>query len=139
MPNDMSRYHEYSNSCRTSPNILTAGKRYQEGKTIQYMSHANFNPDRRRFFGAAAITIAAAPLSMSGCGQAMSSVTAATAQPTIKSGTYTSFGPLKQINAGVLNIGYAETGPANGPAVILLHGWPYDIHSYVDVAPLLAK
>ncbi|MEW2160635.1 alpha/beta hydrolase [Streptomyces sp. NPDC007189] len=50
----------------------------------------------------------------------------------------TSFGPLKQIDAGVLNIGYAEAGPADGPAVILLHGWPYDIHSYVEVAPLLA-
>lgn len=57
----------------------------------------------------------------------------------MKSGTHTSFGPLKQINAGVLTIGYAEAGPATGPAVILLHGWPYDIHSYVDVAPLLAK
>ena len=44
----------------------------------------------------------------------------------------------RQIDAGVLNVGYAEAGPADGPAVILLHGWPYDIHSYVDVAPLLA-
>jgi pimeloyl-ACP methyl ester carboxylesterase len=50
-----------------------------------------------------------------------------------------SFAPIKQIDAGVLNVGYAEAGPANGPAVILLHGWPYDIHSYVDVAPLLAS
>ncbi|MET7856408.1 alpha/beta hydrolase [Streptomyces sp. NPDC005318] len=50
----------------------------------------------------------------------------------------TTFGSLKQIDAGVLNVGYAEAGPARGPAVILLHGWPYDIHSYVDVAPLLA-
>src|SRR5580658_6176138 len=49
-----------------------------------------------------------------------------------------SFGPLKQIDAGVLNVGYAEAGPLDGPAVVLLHGWPYDIHSYVDVAPLLA-
>ena len=49
-----------------------------------------------------------------------------------------SFGPLKQIDAGVLNVGYAEVGPAEGPVVLLLHGWPYDIHSYVDVAPLLA-
>jgi pimeloyl-ACP methyl ester carboxylesterase len=57
---------------------------------------------------------------------------------TAKRGMHTSFGPLKQINAGVLNIGYAEAGPAHGPAIILLHGWPYDIHSYVDVAPLLA-
>ena len=47
--------------------------------------------------------------------------------------------PLKQIDAGLLNVGYAEAGPADGPAVILLHGWPYDIHSYVDVAPLLAS
>ncbi|MEV5478444.1 MULTISPECIES: alpha/beta fold hydrolase [unclassified Streptomyces] len=51
---------------------------------------------------------------------------------------HTSFGPLRQIKAGELSIGYAEAGPAHGPAVILLHGWPYDIHSYVDVAPLLA-
>src|ERR1700704_5626864 len=50
----------------------------------------------------------------------------------------TSFASMKQINAGELNIGYAEAGPPDGPAVLLLHGWPYDIHSYVDVAPLLA-
>ncbi len=50
----------------------------------------------------------------------------------------TSFANLKQIDAGVLNVGYADVGPANGPAVLLLHGWPYDIHTYVDVAPLLA-
>jgi len=48
-----------------------------------------------------------------------------------------SFGPLKQIDAGLLNVGYVDVGPANGPAVILLHGWPYDIHSYADVTPLL--
>jgi pimeloyl-ACP methyl ester carboxylesterase len=53
-------------------------------------------------------------------------------------GTSTSFGPLKQVDAGVLNVGYAEAGPTDGPAVVLLHGWPYDIHSYVEVAPLLA-
>src|SRR2546422_615843 len=57
----------------------------------------------------------------------------------MSNGTNTSFGSLKQINAGVLNVGYAEAGPTDGPAVILLHGWPYDIHSYVDVAPLLAS
>src|SRR5918996_1281888 len=50
-----------------------------------------------------------------------------------------SFGALKQIDAGVLNVGYAEAGPTDGSAVILLHGWPYDIHSYVDVTPLLAS
>jgi pimeloyl-ACP methyl ester carboxylesterase len=46
---------------------------------------------------------------------------------------------MKQIDAGVLSVGYAEDGPTDGPEVILLHGWPYDIHSYVDVAPLLAE
>ena len=58
--------------------------------------------------------------------------------PTIKPGTNTSFRSLKQIDAGLLNVGYAEDGPADGPPVILLQGWPYDIYSYVDVAPLLA-
>jgi pimeloyl-ACP methyl ester carboxylesterase len=52
--------------------------------------------------------------------------------------TDTSFGPLRQVEAGVLDVGYAEAGPAGGPAVLLLHGWPYDIHSYVEVTPLLA-
>ncbi|HET8872615.1 MAG TPA: alpha/beta hydrolase [Gaiellaceae bacterium] len=52
--------------------------------------------------------------------------------------TETSFGPLVQIEAGLLHVGYAEAGPADGPAVLLLHGWPYDIHSYAEVAPLLA-
>src|ERR1700679_3181900 len=56
-----------------------------------------------------------------------------------KRGTHTSFAAMKQIDAGLLNIGYAEDGPATGPAVILLHGWPYDIYSFVDVAPLLAS
>jgi pimeloyl-ACP methyl ester carboxylesterase len=49
------------------------------------------------------------------------------------------FGALKQIDAGVLNVGYAEVGLSDGRAVMLLYGWPYDIHSYVDVAPLLAE
>jgi pimeloyl-ACP methyl ester carboxylesterase len=57
----------------------------------------------------------------------------------MKSSRSLSFGTLKQIDAGVLNVGYAESGPSDGPAVLLLHGWPYDIHSYIDVAPLLAS
>jgi pimeloyl-ACP methyl ester carboxylesterase len=57
---------------------------------------------------------------------------------TTAAGTDASFGALKQIDAGLLSVGYAEAGPGNGPAVVLLHGWPYDIHSYVEVAPLLA-
>ena len=51
----------------------------------------------------------------------------------------TSFGPVKQINAGVLDTGYVESGPADGPAVMLLHGWPYDIHSFAEVTPVLAS
>lgn len=94
---------------------------------------------RRRFLGAAAVTVAAAPLGMIGPANAQAGRTTRTQLPAIKPGTNTSFGPLKQINAGVLNIGYAEAGPADGPPVILLHGWPYDIHTYVDVAPLLAS
>ena len=62
-----------------------------------------------------------------------------TTLPAIKAGANTSFASLKQIDAGVLNVGYAEAGPADGPAVVLLHGWPYDIYSYVDVAPALAS
>jgi pimeloyl-ACP methyl ester carboxylesterase len=97
------------------------------------------NHHRRRLFGAATMTIAAAQLGMIGSAKAQSSQTKPAHLPTIKPGTNTSFGSLKQIDAGVLNVGYAEAGPADGPAVILLHGWPYDIHSFVDVAPLLAS
>ncbi|MFI5090070.1 MAG: alpha/beta fold hydrolase [Terriglobales bacterium] len=96
------------------------------------------NYDRRRFLGTAAMTIAAAELGMIGFANAQSSKAKPAGATTTKPGTNTSFGSLKQIDAGVLNVGYAEAGPADGPAVMLLHGWPYDIHSYVDVAPLLA-
>ena len=93
------------------------------------------NNDRRRFLGTAAMSIAAAQLGMFGSASAQSGKTKPANLPAIKPGTNKSFGALKQIDAGVLNVGYAEAGPANGPAVILLHGWPYDIHSFVDVAP----
>jgi len=94
---------------------------------------------RRRLFGAAAMTLAAAQLGVTGSAMAQSGKTSAAGVPAIKPGTNTSFGPIKQINAGVLNVGYAEAGPADGPVAILLHGWPYDIYSFVDVAPLLAS
>jgi pimeloyl-ACP methyl ester carboxylesterase len=97
------------------------------------------NHGRRRFCGTAAMTVAAAQFGMFGSAEAQSSRVNPADVPPIKPGTNTSFGPLKQIDAGVLNIGYAEAGPSGGPLVILLHGWPYDIHSYVDVAPLLAS
>jgi pimeloyl-ACP methyl ester carboxylesterase len=101
--------------------------------------HEAMNQHRRRFLGTAAITLAAAPLAMLGSAAAQSSKPKSVHVPPIKPGTHTSFASLKQIDAGPLNVGYAEAGPADGPAVILLHGWPYDIHSYVDVAPLLAS
>jgi pimeloyl-ACP methyl ester carboxylesterase len=94
---------------------------------------------RRRFFGTAAMGIAAAQLGMTGSADAQSRTAKPTEVPAIKPGTNTSFPPLKQLEAGLLNVGYAEAGPANGPVVILLHGWPYDIYSFVDVTPLLAS
>ena len=96
----------------------------------------NNNQNRRDFLGAAATaaaTLAAAQFGILGSAVAQGSGTARGS-----GGRKTFFGPLKQIDAGVLNIGYAEDGPASGPVVILLHGWPYDIHSFVDVAPILA-
>jgi len=86
--------------------------------------------DRRHFMGAAAMTIAAAQLDIP------SLLGATKVKNTVKANT--SFAALKQIDADLLNTGYAEAGPANGRPVILLHGWPYDIYSFVDVAPLLA-
>ncbi|WP_022720265.1 alpha/beta fold hydrolase [Rhodopseudomonas sp. B29] len=88
---------------------------------------------RRRFFGIALGTLAAAQFVK------LPLARAATAAPQ-PAGTPapTSFPALRQIDAGPLSIGYAELGPSDGPAVVLFHGWPYDIHSYVEVAPLLA-
>jgi pimeloyl-ACP methyl ester carboxylesterase len=91
------------------------------------------NTDRRRLLGAGIMSIATAELLMTAD---------AGAQPATQlsnRATNKSFGPLKQIQAGVLNVGYAEAGPRDGPPVILLHGWPYDIHSFIDVAPLLGS
>ncbi len=86
----------------------------------------------RRSLGRAAMALAAAQLGGIAAADAQSA-SPARARPN------TSFAALKRVAAGVLEIGYAEAGPANGPAVLLLHGWPYDIQSYADVAPLLAE
>ena len=85
------------------------------------------NQRRRRMLAATAMTIAAVDFPRAGAADAPSA------------GAMSSLAPLKQVNAGLLNVGYAEAGPASGPPVILLHGWPYDICSFVDVAPLLAS
>src|SRR4029453_16780178 len=97
------------------------------------------NHDRRRFLATAIMTIASGELGIIGSAAAQSSNAKPATVPEIKTGANKSFGPLKQIDAGLLNVGYAEMGPSGGPPVILLHGWPYDIHSFVDVAPLLAS
>jgi pimeloyl-ACP methyl ester carboxylesterase len=108
---------------------------------MQYLQEKDMSEeirqDRRHFLGTAAMSIAAAEFAVVGSANAQSATTAREVSVT-KPGSQTSFGPLKQIDAGVLNIGYVEAGPAGGPPVILLHGWPYDIYSFVDVAPLLA-
>jgi pimeloyl-ACP methyl ester carboxylesterase len=102
------------------------------------MMHEETTVDRRGFLGAAIMTMLATELvlSPSARAQAEDEPSASTTAPSPRSSA--TFPAIKQIDAGDLNIGYAEEGPADGPAVILLHGWPYDIHSYVDVAPLLA-
>ncbi|GIQ76569.1 alpha/beta fold hydrolase [Bradyrhizobium sp. RD5-C2] len=95
------------------------------------------NQQRRHFLGIAGGILAASKLGFIGSAQAQAQTKAAL--PAVKAGSHTTIGPVKQINAGALDTGYVEMGPATGPAVILLHGWPYDIHSYADVAPALAE
>src|ERR1700687_791577 len=98
-----------------------------------------FSLNRRRFLGVAALSLAAMQLGPIGPAKAQGGPAKPARLAAIKAGTHTSLAALKQIDAGPLNVGYAEAGPAAGPPVLLLHGWPYDIHSYVDVAPLLAS
>ena len=94
------------------------------------------NYERRRFLRNSTITLAAAKIAPIGAALAQSR--SQKDSTPAKSDGNTGFASLKQIDAGVLNVSYAEGGPATGPVVILLHGWPYDIHSFVDVAPILA-
>jgi hypothetical protein len=99
---------------------------------------SDIDQDRRRWLGTAAMTVAAAGFGELGPATMLMADALPARPPNTKGRTATSFGPLKQIDAGLLNIGYAEAGPPTGVPVMLLHGWPYDIHSFADVAPLLA-
>jgi len=90
---------------------------------------------RRNFLRNTAIGVAAAPFGKAAFAAERKAPDVAGIEP----GPKTAFASLKQIEAGVLNVGYAETGPIDGPVALLLHGWPYDIYSFVDVAPLLAS
>lgn len=97
------------------------------------------NPcNRRRFLGAAVVSIAAAELGIITSLSAQPAVSGRPDSPGVRHVPSSSFSVLKQIDAGLLNVGYAESGSPNGRPVVLLHGWPYDIHAFADVAPLLA-
>jgi pimeloyl-ACP methyl ester carboxylesterase len=87
-------------------------------------------PSRRLFLGSAALSLAAG---VAGVVPVAAQAASASAAPPLAD-----FGPLRQVDAGVLDVGYVDLGPARGPVVILLHGWPYDIHSFAEVAPRLA-
>jgi pimeloyl-ACP methyl ester carboxylesterase len=100
---------------------------------------ATIPQDRRHVLRPFAIALAASELVLIGAEDALPSKAEAAPVPPVTPGTDTSYASMKQIEAGVLNMGYGECGPADGRAVILLHGWPYDIHAFVDVAPLLAS
>lgn len=94
--------------------------------------------NRRHVIATAVFAVAGAWFGLSGTAQAQTAnaapqVTASASQ------SLASFKSIKQINAGDLNVGYVDEGPADGPVVILLHGWPYDINSFIDVVPVLTK
>ncbi|PMQ04374.1 Haloalkane dehalogenase 1 [Dyella sp. AD56] len=96
------------------------------------------DPKRRRFLGATALGLAIAPLGLSSLASAQAAKPAPTSGGRTATSGHTSFKSIKHVKAGVLDVAYAEDGPANGKPVLLLHGWPYDIYSFVDVAPILA-
>lgn len=103
------------------------------------------NTQRRRFMSFAAALTAAAPLGLLGIGKAMASTMAMPSAPSSSPASASialpggkGLGTIRQVKAGLLDVGYAELGPSNGRVAILLHGWPYDIHAFEEVAPALA-
>jgi pimeloyl-ACP methyl ester carboxylesterase len=96
------------------------------------------NEDRRSFLGAAVMALAAARSGSTGISsESIAAMSTGERRVTLPADRM-SFDSIKQIDAGVLSVGYAEAGPAGGPAVVLLHGWPYDIHAFEEVTPILA-
>ena len=95
--------------------------------------------DRRRFLGAAAMVAAAAELGIVHRARAESDSKPSSHPPASQPAANTPFGPVRQVDAGLLDVGYVDAGQSDGPAVILLHGWPYDINSFVDSTRLLAS
>jgi pimeloyl-ACP methyl ester carboxylesterase len=96
----------------------------------------NINHRRRDLVGLAAATLAFVQFGGIGPSRGQARPDKATLPIRANDGM---FAPLKQIEAGLLSVGYVEAGPPDGPAVILLHGWPYDIHSFAEVTPLLSQ
>lgn len=97
-----------------------------------------YNKSRHDFLSTAALTLAATQFGLLGEVTVKTGVGESKISSPVKLGMNT-YGPLKHVNAGVLNVTYADAGPSDGPVVILLHGWPYDIHSFVEVTPLLVS
>src|SRR5471032_507161 len=93
------------------------------------------NTRRRRLLGTTIAGFSLMELGLSGLAKAQSNASTASTKAATR---VASFDSIRQVNAGALSIGYAEVGPQNGPVVILLHGWPYDIDSFAEVTPLLA-
>jgi pimeloyl-ACP methyl ester carboxylesterase len=106
--------------------------------TEEYEMSEHIAVKRRQFITNSALGFAASALGWFGTASAQTSQPASRIIPAINPGSHTTFGTLKQIRAGDLNVGYVDMGPQTGTPVLLLHGWPYDIHSFVDVAPALA-
>jgi len=96
-----------------------------------------FNDDRRRFLVRSASALAVAQFGLVGCNTMQSRNGSHAVASASKGNSLVTFDSIKQIDAGVLNVGYVDVGPADGQPVILLHGWPYDIYSFIDVCPLL--
>jgi pimeloyl-ACP methyl ester carboxylesterase len=113
--------------------------RNESTRRVEVLMSNQINTRRRRFLGTAVVSVGAMESVLSGLVNAQVEKSSQSAASANAAASNASFAEIKQIDAGVLNVGYAEVGPGNGPVVILLHGWPYDIHSFANVAPQLSS